>query len=147
MLRISLFLIAITAVFGFRTEFENKQDALDFLNNSNIWVAGMPEFRLDEENAVLNILLRSDQGTVAANVPLKDIKTELVTGKLVTVELNCKGGEFCATANTGKTVAETDGLTLVMSSTFDDGTYHDKYVEQGAKIADAIDYLIDFYKE
>ena len=74
-------------------------------------------------------------------------KTVLVTGKLVTVELNCKGGEFCATANTSNTVAETDGLTLVMSSTFDDGTYRDQYVEQGAKVADAIDYLISFYTE
>ncbi|MFY0673855.1 MAG: hypothetical protein JXQ87_10640 [Bacteroidia bacterium] len=147
MLRISLLFIAITAFFGFKTEFENRQDALDYLNNANIWIGGMPEFRLDESNRMLNVILKSEQGSVVANIPLDKITTELKTEKLITVELNCKNGTYCATANSGDELAETDGLTLVMSSTFDDGTYRDKYIEQGAKVANAIDYLASFYKE
>ena len=147
MLRISLLIAATLSLFGFRQEFESKQDAIDFLNNANIWIAGMPEFVLDEREGMLNVILKSENGSATASLPLAKMQTEFVTGNIVTVEINCKNAEFCALAATGRSTVETDGLTLVMRSTFDDGTYHDRYLEQGAKVANALDYLISFYKE
>ncbi|MGB0430593.1 MAG: hypothetical protein ACPGLV_08980 [Bacteroidia bacterium] len=147
MLRTSLFLFSLLMLVGFKQEFESKQDALDYLNNSNIWIGGMPEFALDNDAGVLNITLKSNGTSATASVPLNMVKTEFISGETVSIEINCNHGELCTTAKTGNKFVNTDGLTLVMSSTFDDGNYHEKYIEHGAKIANAIDYLILFYKD
>lgn len=128
-------------------DFENKQDAVDFLNSSNIWVSGFPEYTLDQDNGILSVFLKSDAGSVTTNVPLADVRTKLDIGDMVLLEINCQQGEMCVVAQTNDTRIEVDGLTLLMSSTFDDGTYYEDYKEQGAKIASAFDYLIDGYKD
>ena len=137
----------LISLFSNAQDFENRQDAIDYLNNANIWVSGLPEYSLDHENAMLNVLLKSDAGSVTTSIPLAKVKTDLKLGKMVLVEINCPNKEMCVTAQTNNTVIEVDGLTLLMSSAFDDGSYEDKYQEEGAKVANAIDYLISVYKE
>jgi len=147
MLRTSLVLLLFGVFSSFTGKtFENKSDAIDYLNNSNIWIAGMPVFSIDDENGFLHIKQSSSGGTISTHLPMAEISALLIQGKTVTVELNCKQGAFCCTVEAGNKNLETDGVTLVLNSTFDDGNYHDKYVEHGAKITEALDYLISFYK-
>ncbi|MBI1183177.1 hypothetical protein GC194_02815 [bacterium] len=141
----SLLVVLFCSSFA-QDEFDSKTAALDYLNHSNIWVAGLPEYSLNNETGVLSIKVTSGTASLVSEAPLANMSAELKEGKTITVEMNCNDGAFCVQAKAANKNLETDGVTLVMYSTFDDGTYRPQYLEKGGKIVAAINYLTRFYQ-
>lgn len=132
---------------SFRAGFKSKAEALNYLNNSNIWVAGTPEYELNNKTGLLTLTLKMKATGVQYRVDLSKLKSvELLTEKVVSISLNC-AQENCIEIATNKEVQAKNQATLIMHSTFDDGDYRDRYLEKGAKIVEALDLLARFYRE
>jgi len=146
MLRYLLFAAAMPMLFCFKTDFESKTQALDYLNNSNIWVAGTPVYTLDDRRGLLMIELQPREGAYTYHFDLAQIEQpELKIGDVVSISVGCKL-DSCVTVRTRNRSFEQNELVLVMKSTFDDDDYTEKYKEKGGKIVDAIYYLSRFYR-
>jgi len=146
MLRTLLLLLPIVWCCAFSTGFESRTEALNYLNNSNIWVAGMPEYNLDDRKGVLHIKLQTKGSFTTYHLNLAQVEGSMQDSKgVVSVSMSCGKGN-CILVKTSLETLARPNATLVMQSTFEDGDYREDYLEKGSKIAEAINYLSKFYK-
>lgn len=127
--------------------FSSKQAALDYLNNSNIWIAGMPGFELDSRKGDLKVSMTSKQGVAVQVIELSSVMAELQTGDEIKVVVTCANEKQCVVLTQGATTLSTNQTTFVMRSSFGDDDYTEEYLEKGGKVVDAINYLNRFYKD
>lgn len=129
--------------------FSSKQAALDYLNNSNIWIAGMPSFEIDHRAGNLNVSMTSREKVTSYSIPLAKVSAALLNkrGEDVSVAIDCADKEQCVHFSSGNLKGNVDGVTMIMRSSFGDDDYTAKYIEKGGRVADAINYLHRFYKD
>lgn len=144
-------ILALSIMFGALANqtFENKSDALDHLNNNNIWVAGMPNYTINE-NGEIGITLDLNGKALNYRFDVAKIEADVKTiGSFTTVAISCDDG-FCIQGTEGRSAIETDQVSLIMKSAFvkDDGSdeYKDKYPEKAADIVAAFEYIQKIYK-
>lgn len=126
--------------------FENKSQAIEYLNNQTIWIAGYPDFAIDEKNEELVITFLTKIAKIESRIPLTKVEVHIRKEESqVKLNLDCKDGEQCANTIINEAAVKTDGLTLLMYTVFDDGDYTEQYEEKAAKMAEAIEYLTKFY--
>ena len=120
---------------------------MDYLNNSNIWIAGMPSFEIDHKAGDLKISMTNKEKVATYVVPLGTVSATLSKDHEVAVVIQCVEGDLCLFFDTGTLEGQVKSLSLVMRSSFGDDDYTTEYLEKGGKVADAINYLHRFYKE
>lgn len=131
---------------AFSSGFKSKTEALNYLNNSNIWVAGMPEYSLDNKTGVLTVKLKTKGDVVLYHINMELMKpTKLLSEATVSIALSC-GKQMCIDVQTNKETLPRANAMLIMQSTFDDGDYRDKYLEKGTRMVEALNLLLKFYQ-
>ena len=144
-LAVLLFFLSTSAF----AQYESKIQAIEYLNNSNHWVAGLPDYTLDNARGILTIVVHSNQISSTFKLPLGELTVTEDTKMAPQVFFTCKDNGPCIDAQNRSTHIKTDQLRLIIESAFardGSGEYAQYYPERAFKLAEAVGYLNDAYK-
>lgn len=131
-----------------QSNFRNKTEALDALNNSEIWVAGTPEYILQSSSGEMTVKLGDSGQHYYFTFNLAEVSFSLNTEGQIRVDIVGKDNKAAILQQDGRATQKVKDFSLIMQSVFSDGeSYTDEYKKKGGQIVDALSYLARFYND